>query len=358
MELETVSYQQVCDGYKPDGDEYGLAEYALAPPRKQAFLANPNLNDYSKVMLKLLRKDGKIIGRSMMFPSRFKADEQIIETVGGSALEVAKPFRDGEAGGFLMSYNIRHKENNAIISSGFSETAAKCHKALRAYLLCFPLYIQIRDFRPILTKIGFHGILANFIGTICNYLYSPVLLYIKNKTTKKYKQYKIEQVTEIPQWVEEIVLHDGHKYMEIHDQKWLQWSLNNMFHSHKNNINRFYIVKIGVENVGFFMIKERVRVIAGKESLLGTICEWGTKDSHRLSEYDLNLLALNKFSNNVDAIFYATNDTYTEQKMKKMFFFRKGEAQIAFYDLHKKFREARSIDLWRVRLGYADTILN
>lgn len=150
MELITVTYQEVIDGYKPDADIYGLAAYTLAEPRKTAFLANPNLKETSKVMLKLMCDNGKVIGRGMMFPSRFKAGDAIVETMGGSALEVAKEYRNGEAGANLMAYNIRHKENNAIISSGFSQVAAKCHKALRAYMLCFPQLIQVVNFTKVL----------------------------------------------------------------------------------------------------------------------------------------------------------------------------------------------------------------
>ena len=359
MNIETVTYKDVIDGYKLQGDTYGLGAYALEDPRRSAFLSNPNLNDTSKIMLKLMRHEGIIIGRSMMFPSRFKAADDIIETVGGSALEVAEQFRGGEAGGGLMAYNIRHKENNAVISSGFSSTAAKCHKALRAYMLCFPQFVQIKDYRRILPKIGLNSMFSFISGGVLNCLVWPLLYVTKRKAINRCLDFKVERVDIVPEWVDDIVLNDGHKYMEVHDHKWLQWTLDNMFHSHERNVNSFYTISRDGENLGFFMIKERFTQMDDKHSFIGgTICEWGTKDPIRLSEYDLHLMAISKFSKFVDIIFMATPDEKVGAKMKRLLFFRKGDAKIAFYDLKKQYREAKNIDQWRVRYGYGDSILN
>lgn len=359
MELEVVTYQQVIDGYQPECDDYGLAAYALSEPRKTAFLSNPNLSDTSKVMLKLVREDGKIIGRSMMFPSRFKVDDQIVDTVGGSALQVAKEYREGEAGGALMAYNIRHKENKAIISSGFSPTAAKCHKALRAYMLCFPQYIQIRNYRKVFFKLWRNKFVANVAGVFGNCLLSPVKHIIIRNSRKLSSHFIIQQATTVPNWVDEIVLNDGHKFMEVHDHKWFQWTLDNMFHDHEYNITKFFTVSLKDDYLGFFMIKERVAFIDEKSYYVcGTMCEWGTKDPKQLSEHDLCLLALNYFSDRVDVVYMATNDSEVKNKIKRLLFIRKGVARIAFYDLCKEYKEAKDINLWRVRIGYGDTILN
>lgn len=361
MEIVTITYQDVIEGYVPEGDVYGLASYALAEPRRKAFLSNPNLTDTSKVMLKVLRNDSVIIGRSMMFPSRFKADGKIVETVGGSALEVAQEFRDGEAGGCLMAYNIRHKENNAVISSGFSPAAAKCHKALRAYMLCFPQLMQVRNFKPILRKAGIKKFFSDVIGVLANCVIWPFIQYSKHRSKMLYRNYTIEEVKKIPDWVEDISLNDGHRYMEVHDRKWFQWTLDNKFHSHPNNVTRFYCVSKDGDNLGFFMTKERHKHVdktKGGDIVIGSICEWGSKNIKILSELDLHIMALSRFSAKVDAIFMATNNNDVVKHMKRHLFVPRNEAKIAFYDLRKEYRDARDINLWRVRLGYGDTVLN
>lgn len=360
MEIEAISYKKVIDGYVPQGDKYGLAAYALAEPRKTTFLSNPFLTDTSKVMLKLLRDNETIIGRSMMFPSRFKAGGKFIETMGGSALEIAETYRGGDAGGSLMAYNIRHKENNALISSGFSDVAAKCHRALRAYMLEFPQYVQIRDYRTALLKCGKSHVISNILGGVINVLTWPFIFNMKKKVAKLLSVYQIKKVSVVPEWIDDVVLKDGHDFMEVHNHQWFQWNLDNMFHAHEKNINGFYVVSKGNENLGFFMIKERAHKInkdKNDEMVIGTICEWGTNNSI-LSEYDIHLMALNYFSKNVDAIYMATTDADVAKRMKKLLFIQKGLAQIAFYDLRKQFKEAKDIKNWRVRLGTGDSVLN
>ena len=148
--------------------------------------------------------------------------------------------------------------------------------------------------------------------------------------------------------------------MEVHDQKWFQWNLDNSFHYNKNNKTTFYSVSLNSENLGFFMIKERVGSIESRgihNACFGSIVEWGTKDSSRLSEFDLQMMAINSFSDSVDLVFLSTTDLTVVKKMKKLLFIRKRDTEIAFKDLSKQFKDAKDMSLWRLRLGYADTVL-
>ena len=65
----------------------------------------------------------------------------------------------------------------------------------------------------------------------------------------------------IPSWVNDITLKDGHKNMEIHDEKWLQWCLDYKFTNEPQDKQEFYSVydKNG-ESKGFFMTKTRFSI--------------------------------------------------------------------------------------------------
>lgn len=361
MELEFVTYHQVIDGYQPTGDDYGLATYALLEPRKKAFLSNPNLKDTSRKMINLVRHEGKIIGRSMSFPTKLKVGDDYINIVGGSALEVASEYQTGDAGTLLLSSGLTKKENNAYLSSGFSRIGAQCQKAMRSYILTFPQLIQIRHFTKILPAIGIPIWLAQAMGWVGSFLYAPFRLYIYYKAARLKKKYSVNRVLKVPDWVDEIVLKDGHKYMEVHDHKWLQWNLDNMFHSHEQNINAFYTVSQDGENIGFFMTKERhgsIEVRGIKDALFGSIVEWGSKDVSRLSEYDLYLIALSSFSKEVDLVYMATTDYSLVKKIKYLGIIQWGDAIVALKDLRKQWKDAKDSSLWRLRLGYSDSILN
>lgn len=358
MELQTISYDQIISGFEPEGDKYGIAAYALSEPRKTAFLSNPSLVDKTKAMLLLVTDNEKIVGRCMNLPSRLKVGDRIIDTVGGSALVVAADYRTSDAGIMLMGYNMQVKEYDATVASGFSRVAVKCHKALGSYILKFPQFIHIRDFKSYLLHTRLPYWTAILAGFIINILSLPIGFIFKRMYKEITQKYVVTQVDTVPEWVNSIVMKDGHKYMEVHDQQWLQWNLDNMFHAHKDNVNKFFTVSRNGENLGFFMIKERHEYLRNrKDSIVGTIVEWGTEDQKVLSEYDLQMMAFSCFSRKVGCIYLATDDNNVKEKLKKPFFYREGDAEVAFKDLSKQFKDAKNEALWRLRLGYADTIL-
>jgi hypothetical protein len=361
MDLEIVSYQDVIDGYAPYGDDKGIAAYAIAEPRKSAFLNNPNLIDTSKKMFSLVRHEGKIIGRSMSFPTKLKVGDSIIDIVAGSALQVVEKYRSGDAGMLLVSEGLTHKENNAQLSSGFSKIGAQCQKALGSYMLHFPQMIQIRNYTKLLPGVGVPRLLSGLLGCLANIVCLPIRYVVDYKGNRLKEIFDVEKVDIVPEWVDDIVLNDGHKYMEVHNHKWLQWNLDNMFHAHKKNSTSFYTVSQNGNHLGFFMIKERHQSMKSKgidSAVFGSIVEWGTKDTSILSEYKLQIMALSSFSKNVDMVYLATTDNDVVKKMRRLFVFQKGEAVIALKDLRKQWKEAKDKTLWRLRLGYSDSILN
>lgn len=361
MHIEEYSFEDAQKGKRIEGDEYKIAEYALAEPRKSAFLSNPFIADNTKCMLYYAREGGEVIGRNMLFPSKFKAGDAIIDTIGGSALEVVEKYRDGDAGMSIIMYPLENKANVALIYSGFTPIAVSCYRALRFYMFDFPKLVFINNYRKVLRFYGINPLISAVLGTFANCLSFPFKGINKAINRIKFKNLKITPVKIVPSWVDDIVLNDGHKYMEVHNHEWLQWNLDNMFHSHDNNINRFYTVSIEGENIGFFMTKERFinsMKRGGAPIIMGSIVEWGIKKGTNLNESDMYMCALKTFSRSIGTVTIATQDINVVKKMKKLLFFPKGEAHIAFKDLTKQYKDAKDPALWRLRLGYADTILN
>ena len=75
-----------------------------------------------------------------------------------------------------------------------------------------------------------------------------------------------------------------------------------------------------------------------------------------INESDIILLALGNFSSNVEIVVTATADTASASKIRKYGFIQHGYSHIALKDNTKQFRDADDINLWRIRLGYADYI--
>jgi len=227
-------------------------------------------------------------------------------------------------------------------------------------IFVFPQLIQIRNFTKILPVIGVPRIIAKLFGWIPTAFYYPFRFLIYKKSERIRNRYTVKKVNEVPEWVDDIVFNDGHRFMELHDSKWLQWNLDHMFHSNERNLTSFYTVSQDGKGIGFFMIKERFGSIESrgvKDAKFGHIVEWGTKDPKLLSEYSLQLMALSSFSKDVDLVYMASTDYDVVKKMKKFLLLRIRDAEVAFKDFSKKFKDANNQDLWRLRLGYGDTIM-
>lgn len=360
MEFKTrqVTYKEILEGYKPQNDRFGLVAY-FSESRRKAFFANPNLVNQDECVLNLEMVDDVIAGRTMAYPTKMKIDNDIVDASSGSALDVAEEYRPMGIGATLMM-NVVSMADKYLIFSGISTQALPLYKKLRYHVLEFPRMMLPRNAKPILRSKGISGMGLSFTSFFVNI---PLLLLkkmteIKSKSLKKRLEVKEERI--VPKWVDEITLNKKWKYMEVHDYNWLQWNLDYNFCGGNRDCQYFYSIYKDEHPLGFFMIKERKRLNAGslKDVIIGSIVEWGSYDENALSEAMINTIALTYFSKDVDIIEFASADSDTIKKMKRLGFLKYDDAHIVFKDKTKHCKDAKDINLWRVRFGYSDVVLS
>ena len=359
IEFKAISYQDVKNGVEFKRDDYALAAY-LSKTRINTFFANPNLADLTECLMSLELVDDVICGRSMLYPTKIKIDETISKCQSSSTLDVPEQFRSLGLGANLFYYLSRLTPYDYVICSGISDLALPLYKAMKYHILAFPRAMYINNARSILEHLGFKGFLLRVVSGTANTLLRLRTKILTNKSLKFQSKYKIVKDTVIPEWVDDMVLNDGHKYMECHDRTWMQWNLDYNFKGDKEDIQSFYSIYSEEHPVGFFMTKERFRKDAGgklKNIILGAIVEWGRAKDSCISELDIYKIAFSTFSNNVDIIEFATDDMNVLSGMKRWGFVKHGLAHIAFKDKTKQYKDASDISLWRIRYGYADVIL-
>ncbi len=354
------TYTEVKNGIVIEGDDYGLAA-GLTETRKRTFFANPNQKDNSQYLLNLELVDGIVAGRSMMFETKIKVGNDYYPGLSGSTLDVPEDYRHSGIGADLFYFFSQGTAYQYNICSGISDMALPLYKALKYKILEFPRMMLLCDSKPIVESYGIKGILGGMVSSLVNIPIKFVNGLHKWQSKKIVKKFEIKKETVIPDWVDDMVLNDGHKYMEVHDKAWLQWNLDYNFKGDKEDIQSFYSIYKDGRPQGFFMTKERYRAEAGgklKDFVLGAIVEWGiSKDCDTLSEAMINKMALSTFTDNVGIIEFATADNDTCRQMKRWGFIHHGFAHIAFKDKKKACKDAGDIELWRVRYGYADVIL-
>ena len=337
----------------PD-DKYGIVAYVLTSSRLKSLMECPFVEDPAACALYLILADGVVVGRETYFASKVKIGEEIVSTEAASAFEVKEEFRKYAIGADIVMATFRRSK--FFIGANVSSMALPLDRKLKFHILEFPRLYSIRDLRYFLES---RNLL--FLKSIINIPLKLFNLLILIKARLKKKKYRIERVSIIPDWIDDIVLNDGHKYAEYHNHLWFQWNLDNCFKKHPLNTQAFYCIYRDEKPIGFFMIKERYRGTGNnrKEGLLiGSIVEWGTKDASVLNEYDINLLALNYFSRNIDIIETASVNRKTIVSLKRSGFLKEERGNIVFKDRTNKYKDASNIDLWRVRLGYGDSILS
>lgn len=355
-----ITYNDIVkSGYHIEDDYYGIAAY-LTQTRINTFLHNPNLEDYEKCVQYLSLVDGVVVGRVMCFDTKLKIGDQIVSALSGSALEVYKDFRHLAVGVDLMMYPMLSKDNQFVIFSGISEMALPLYKKLKYIVFEFERMMLLKNAKCIVESKGVKGLTLVLLSGMINVLIRLFNMYTKWKSSSLLNNFEIRCETLVPDWVNDMILNDGHKYMEVHDRAWLQWNLDYNFKGHKFDKQSFYSIHRNGKVVGFFMTKERFKEEAGgmlKNVLIGSIVEWGTLDNDVLSEADINRIATTTFTNSVDIVEFATTDPKVVKKMRQSGYLSHGFAHIVFKDKTKELKDISDINLWRLRYGCADVIL-
>lgn len=357
---QIITYKQLIAGnYQIGDDSYGIASYVLTPHRIAALKNCPfNISEDACACF-FVNVDDVVAARGQLFGTRLYVEGKIIPSGTGSSLETAKQFRHLALGAEVMLFSSTNDEYETFIASGISDMALPLYRKLRYHILEFPRIMQLRNVYSVLESKGLGGFSLKVVSSLLNFPLKLLLAYSKRKGKKLMKKYQVERVVIVPEWVDGIVLNDGHKYMEVHDHRWLQWNLDYNLRGFPQDIQSFYTIKREGKPVGFFMTKQRFRKEAGglKNILVGGIMEWGAINEKELSETDIYKIAQTTFSEDVDIVEAATADPVTVKEMKVCGFVSRGYAHIAFKDKKKQYKDASDINLWRVRYGYADVLL-
>lgn len=348
---QSVSFQDVIDNIQIEGDKYGVAQRSLVSARKEAFLANPFLEDKNATMLLLAKVDDVVCGKRMFYPTKIRAKGEVFTALGGSNYYVNPDYRKYALGG-AMIMSAAKKVNVFLLSAGCSEDSLKIYEAMKAVRFIFPKFtLPTRVFSATFQPSGNYIIRA----------WNNARLVVRYKRVKKYsdqlnEKFIVKEGTIIPNWAEEMVLNDGHPYMEYHNRDWLQWNLDYNFGGspESGNIQKFFSVSYQGKPIGFFMITERLR----QDGVIGLVQEWQSSDSSLLSDADIMVLSVKYFSKNVDYITVASADEKTQDTLSKNGFIKNGTANIVLKDLLKKYDDIDDMSKWRIRLGYADYIMS
>ena len=359
--LQRITYKDLRNqtGISAD-DSYGMVSEYLTSSVRSTLLANPNLDDERKSAINIVICDGIIVGRNMLMPTKLKINDEIIMAQTGGSYEIAEQLRGHGLGTVTFKDSIMNSEYDSYIGQLYSTTAAAIVRKLGLIIFELPSYYRMCSSRSVLEAKGLRGFPLK-LGTI---IINAVLKLINIPNIFRLKKikalYQVKKETIIPPWIDDLTLHDGHAFMEVHDHEWFQWCLDNKFTDKPNDKQSFYSVydRQGSPK-GFFMTKERFESSQGKYKniIRGTIVEWGSYDEKELSEIDLNLLAIDSFGPQVDNITTVLSDISDNEGMKKIGFIRHGSYQMSIKPGGLNQDGISDQSKWRIRYGGCNTII-
>ena len=344
-------------------DPYNMMD-TMNPLMRDAFLNKPTGYDPEEICQYIALDGNKIVGTLFFFRNRFLADGVEHGCQAGSTLYVHPDYRPKGIGACaLMKFIDLHPEKNTI-SNGISNMAQPIYKALGFSFFETPRFILLRKSRSVVSTVLRTE--SAFIKPICwlidislnvfNYLAS-----IGNRI--KFQQYSIEKVYSCPHEVEDIVLNDNHRFKELHDKKWFDWSLKYDYNDDKRKKKDLYIVKDPKGDiVAFFMNKikffEQASHRGFKNVLLGTVSEWGIKKEISISEFDIQFLATRYMPKEVDGCEVTCDNVGTSNSFKRHLFRRVGNVTMAVnmnQEIDPAYTDAKN---WRIRIAGNDTLMD
>lgn len=362
LTYKRITYQELKDGtyknaYIPQDDKLSVTSH-LTSSFRDAMLACPcNKKDDSKTFMHLyVNEEGKEIGRTIRFGTRIKAGDKVYDAGSGCGFEVIEEYRNEGIGADLIMVTLQNDEYDFLLGAGLTQMACALHRKLRYHLFEVPQYYKVRHARYVFRFFGLKRWL--YLGWFVVQKFKDIANYVKWIRLKE--KFVIKKETTIPEWVSAMVANDGHQFMEVHDREWFQWNLDYNTYGFDEDIQSFYsVLDRNNKPLGFFMTKERLIQKSGPDQGLirGTVVEWESCDKSVLSEADINLLAIQTFSKNVDAIFTLACESDTTNQLKSMGFRKRAPFIVSIKDKKKQLENIGDQNLWRLRYGMTHMII-
>lgn len=360
LTVKKISYGELKE--KPievKDDRYGIASYFTETIRR-TFLACPGYHSDDDVAVVLLMDGDIAIGREIRYGTRLKIGNEIVWVHTGCSMMVCEEYQKIGAGILLLTNNPN--ENDSVsFGALYTEARVKLLKKQKRIVFEIPQYTKIVNTRPAIESyLRLTGIPLSCLALLGNMFLNVMEIPNRLKIKRLKRKCSIKKETIVPEWAGEMATNDGHKYMEYHDSKWLQWNLDYNMIGYPEDIQSFFSVwdKKG-KPIGFFMTKERFEEEAGiyRNIVRGTIVEWATVDKEKLSEADLNLLAISTFSPRVSNITTISDDPKTQKRFKSLYFRKNYVFQMSFKDKVGKYSDGVNMANWRIRYGMSNSIL-
>lgn len=339
----------------------------LEVPRnyKEMFLSNPFLYEDAPFMIKC-EDSGITVGSVYAFPLEITANNIRYKVCAGSTLTVDEQFRGKGLAKQMTLKRLEISGDNIAIASGLSNMSFPLFKKLGFSMFLLKRCLLIKKSYPAVKKYFKSNYLSLMVASIIDFFINIWIGILRINNKKKLESCEIEEVSDTPVEVPQIIEQDAHIYKENHTYEWFQWVLKGQFNEGDKNKQHLFVIKRNGLIVAFYMTKERYYEKAshrGFENLvLGSVIEWGVAPGYNISESDLLINAALSFSKDVDVVEICTSDNVVSKNLRKNLFLHMGESNFAIKVGDKSpIKDNENINKmtnWRIRPAASDNSFN
>lgn len=354
--LKKITYGQLVeDTWLTDDDRYGIASFVDANVR-ETFSQNPNNTDASKTAVLLIVNDGIVVGRSLLYGTKIKTGDDIIDAQSFGSIEVHESQRGKGMGTKIANYSLENDEYPIFLCSLLSDACDSIMRKSDCTLSYYPEMIKLINMESAFVCRGLKGFPLKLCAGLSNVFLGIVNIPTKTRIRRLKKKYCLKIENDIPEWAGEMCTNDGHKFAELHDNAWLKWNLKYNLTGKPQDKQAFYSIYKDDKPVGFLFTKERLRDDVSSEMIIGTLCEWASVDEE-LTETDINLLAFSTFDKKCYYMRTASNNLRICNEMQEYWFTNHGKMQMGIKDKFNQYPDMTVMANWRIRFGCCNSIL-
>ena len=329
-------------------------------------MKNPFSYDGAPIMLRVEEKD-ICIGSVYAFPIQLcYKNSETFTACAGSTLFVNPQSRGKGIAKSLTLKRLDLSKDKIAIASGLSSMSLPLFKKLEFNIFMSQRNIFLKNSRPVVEIFLKNSFFLTLFSSIAN-IFLKLQRSILNWQRKRiFTGFKVEETTTVPQEVADIVANDTALFRENHTKEWFEWVLKGGFTDDTRSTQHLFVVKQANEIIGFYMTKERFHEQAShrgfRNVILGSVIEWGVKQSVSIKDEYLVLDAILSFGKHVHAVEVCSAYANINRFLKKRFLISIGKSNFAIRaqddSPFAKYSEYKNQCNWRIRPAASDNSFN
>lgn len=343
----------------------------VEPERVAALRANPFLWQERTPFQEVGIVDGKAAGFNYIFPIGLLLDGKEYGGATGSSLNVQEWARPSCVGLELPTVGTDRVARDGIaVAASCSKMAIPVHQINGYKYFFMPRLIGLFKSRSVVEAVLKSKGLERVAAWIVDLALDGMSLMLEAVCRMRLRSVEMALVrsddAEALKEIADIIRQDGHRFSELHDERWLKWHLTQSFS--KDGPCRAWIFRQHGQPVGFVMLKKRFHAQASHRGFrnvwLASFGEWGwAKGSESLLKWMILSGAFLMRREGVDACELVTVDPKLQKFFRKIGWRQVGESNYGvkvwprspLIGLKKALQEAAN---WRLRPAMGDNGLS